>query len=267
MLLCAADAVGIAVTNVCPAQGASFIACAKAAKPAPEVPLTPVIDFKYPYGAATVIPTKLTVTRITDMYPAEGAVAAAYRRPPAFKRPKFITGKTAATGAEAGTAMHELIQFADLASLAAGPLAEAVRLLEGGFISAEQYDAIDFEKVARFTRSKLFMRMTASDELMREVRFNTLMPAAELLPYVPDAPTSEEVLVQGVIDCVFREGEHYTIVDYKTDRIKPEEMELLAERYAVQLKLYRRAFSQMANTAAISTVLYSFALDESIAVD
>ncbi|MPM87529.1 ATP-dependent helicase/nuclease subunit A [bioreactor metagenome] len=201
------------------------------------------------------------------MYPAEGAVAEDYPHPAAFRRPKFITGKAKATGAEAGTAMHELIQFCDFAALAAGPTAEAVRLLAAGFISDEQYAAIDFEKVASFTKSELFSRMSASDELMREVRFNTLMPAAELLPYVPDTTASEEVLVQGVIDCVFREGERYTIVDYKTDHIGPGEMGTLAQRYAVQLRLYRRAFSQMAKTKDVRTVIYSFALGESVSVD
>jgi ATP-dependent helicase/nuclease subunit A len=267
MLLCAADAAGLQVIEVCPGQEEHRQNEATHQKEAPTVPLTPVIDFTYPFKDATVIPTKLTVTRISDMYPAEGAVAVDYPRPPAFRRPKFITGKAKATGAEAGTAMHELIQFCDLAALAAGPAVEAVRLLEAGFISDEQYAAIDFEKVARFTKSELFSRMAAADEMMREVRFNTLMPAAELLPYVPDTLASEEVLVQGVIDCVFREGKHYTIVDYKTDHIGRGEIGTLVERYAVQLRLYRRAFSQMAKTRNVHTVIYSFSLDESVSVD
>ncbi|HWQ50531.1 MAG TPA: 3'-5' exonuclease, partial [Terriglobales bacterium] len=267
MLLCAAHAARLPVSEVRLGQAESPDKKEKAEKEAPEVPLPPAVDFTYPHGGATVIPTKLTVTRISDMYPAEGAVAEGYSRPSAFRRPKFITGKVKATGAEAGTATHELIQFADLAALAAGPEAEAVRLLEAGFISAEQYAAIDYEKVARFTRGELFSRMAGSDEVMREVRFNTLMPASELLPYVPDTPSGEEVLVQGVIDCVFREGEHYTIVDYKTDHIAPGEMSALAGRYAVQLRLYRRALSQMAGTSDIETVIYSFALDESVKVN
>jgi len=267
MLLCAADAAGLQVIEISPGKEDRRRNEEITEKVAPEVPLSPVIDFTYPYQEATVIPTKLTVTRISDMYPTEGAVAEGYHRPAAFRRPKFITGKAKATGAEAGTAMHELIQFCDLAALAAGPAAEAVRLLEAGFISDEQYGAIDFEKVTRFTRSELFSRMAASDELMREVRFNTLMPAAELLPYVPDTTASEEVLVQGVIDCVFREGERYTIIDYKTDRIGPGEMADLVSRYAVQLRLYRRAFSQMAKKEDIHTVIYSFALGETAFVD
>ena len=267
MLLCAADAAGLQVTEVIPGNELRKTDEVKLEKTAQEVPLTSVIDFSYPYRDATVIPTKLTVTRISDMYPAEGAVAEDYPRPATFRRPKFITGKAKATGAEAGTAMHELIQFCDLAALAAGPAAEAVRLLEAGFISDEQYAAIDFEKAARFTKSELFSRMAAADEVMREVRFNTLMPAAELLPYVPDTTASEEVLVQGVIDCVFREGERYTIVDYKTDHIGPGEIGTLVERYAVQLRLYRRAFSQMAKTKDVRTVIYSFALGESASVD
>ena len=64
------------------------------------------------------------------------------------------------------------------------------------------------------------------------------MPASEI---EPDCPPDESVVVQGVADCVFFEGDTMTVLDFKTDRGCTEGE--LIEKYAKQLKIYTDAFS------------------------
>lgn len=53
----------------------------------------------------------------------------------------------------------------------------------------------------------------------------------------------EFLSVQGMVDCLFGEGDSWTIVDYKTDWISNEEA--FIERYRPQLVLYREAVEKV----------------------
>ena len=75
----------------------------------------------------------------------------------------------------------------------------------------------------------------------------------------------EEVLVQGVIDCLFEDEQGLVLVDYKTDAItgrfqngfegaKP----ILADRYRTQLQLYTRAVEGILNKTVTHRYLFFF---------
>ena len=67
------------------------------------------------------------------------------------------------------------------------------------------------------------------------------------------------MILQGVIDCAFREGEEWVILDYKTDRGKTAEE--LAEEYRPQLLWYSRAVSQLTGQRVREAGLYALSLD------
>ena len=77
--------------------------------------------------------------------------------------------------------------------------------------------------------------------------------------YIPTAPEGEEVLLQGVVDCAFRTEQGLVIVDFKTDRIRPEEAPARAELYRPQLTAYSQALSRVLETPVAEMVLYFFA--------
>ena len=83
-----------------------------------------------------------------------------------------------------------------------------------------------------------------------------MLPAGEIYP---DSHSSEPVLVQGVVDCVFQdEAGGLVIVDYKTDRVPQEENEnFLIEKYQVQLELYGRALEKILNIPVSGLYIYS----------
>ena len=70
------------------------------------------------------------------------------------------------------------------------------------------------------------------------------------------------MLIQGVIDCLFREGETWVLVDYKTDRL--DSPEAFTARYAVQLAMYKRAVEQIGHIVIRDVCIYSFHLGRTI---
>ena len=72
------------------------------------------------------------------------------------------------------------------------------------------------------------------------------------------------IVVQGIIDCAFEEDGRLILLDYKTDRV--EALEVLKERYAEQLRLYRRAMRECFDMEVSETLIYSFWLGDFVKV-
>ena len=101
--------------------------------------------------------------------------------------------------------------------------------------------------------------------LKREQPFVLGIPASRLNAGFPE---DETILIQGIIDAFFLEGEgenlHAVVVDYKTDRVK--NMEELADRYRIQLDYYAQALSKMLRLPVTERIIYSFHLQREISV-
>ncbi len=183
---------------------------------------------------------------------------------PRMPRPSFLQ-KDGLTAAERGTALHEFMQYADYANACCHMEEELHRLEQQNFLTARQVQCIQREKLQRFFGSTLYQRMSASPRVMREYRFMSAIPATRLDPTLPDRFSDEQVVVQGITDCVFEEDGALIVVDYKTDRVKtPQE---LIDRYALQLQLYAEMLTETLHKPVKELLLYSFALDTQVAVE
>ncbi|MBR3069882.1 MAG: PD-(D/E)XK nuclease family protein, partial [Lachnospiraceae bacterium] len=107
---------------------------------------------------------------------------------------------------------------------------------------------------------KRFARAAKEKKLFREQPFVLFVPASEIRE---DYPADEEILVQGIIDAFFYEGDEIVLVDYKTDRVESAE-ELIA-RYKVQLDSYEEALTRVTGKRVREKLIWSFALGEAIA--
>jgi len=76
----------------------------------------------------------------------------------------------------------------------------------------------------------------------------------------------EPVTVQGTIDCYFREGDRWILLDYKSNYLEETERAEAAilEMYRSQLELYRLALEQIRGIKVDETYLYLFTLNKSI---
>ncbi len=77
----------------------------------------------------------------------------------------------------------------------------------------------------------------------------------------------EQSYIQGVIDCLFREGERLIIVDFKSDQVTRETRDNLVKKYEVQLSYYAQAVSTIARQAVAEKYLYLFRLGEAVSLD
>ncbi|NCB62286.1 MAG: helicase-exonuclease AddAB subunit AddA [Clostridia bacterium] len=230
-----------------------------------EEPVDPALvarlSWEYPHTNDVEIPSKLTATQLKGRALDEEVASQAPQAPKPlhFSRPGFMEEYQGLTGAQRGTALHLVMQFIDFAKAGSreGAAEEIRRLTEQQIITPQQGAAAEAEKVAAFFQSGLGQEMTASGTLRREFKFSILVPAAD---YWPGAGEGEEVLLQGVVDCWFETADGITVLDFKTDRVTEENVNLRAEEYRPQLAAYSRALEAVTGKGVAHKVLWFFQL-------
>ena len=125
-------------------------------------------------------------------------------------------------------------------------------LYENNFLSKEEVQSLDRNALIKFTRSDLFGRILKSEKVLREHRFSVSIPAKYIFK---ETKQTENIVVEGALDCAFKENGKYVIVDYKTD--KTDDLSLLYEKYSRQLKIYKYALSNIEETDVFETGIYS----------
>ncbi len=176
------------------------------------------------------------------------------------RAPSFAADADTAGYAAIGTANHAFMQFADFDNAKADIKAEAKRLLDKQFITEEQYGMLRFDSLCAFFESDIYARLKASRRVYRERRFSTQLDAKLFT-----GKAGEKVLLQGVIDCFFENGDgSYTLLDYKTDRIKAGEEAKLIERHGTQILLYCMYIEKLTGKPVRDAYIYSFALNKTI---
>lgn len=208
------------------------------------------IGYRYPHIATTTIQAKRSVTSIV-----EGNIGVSL---PAITR----GGRVSA--AVRGTSVHLVLQCMDLEKGRQDLEKELERLRRRGFVTDEQLKTVDREKLQRFLDSPL------ADEMMRngihrEYEFMFYMKAGELDRTLPAGARDEEVLINGISDCVIEKENSVVIVDYKTDKVK--DAAELVDRYRGQLELYRRAIGPRFSKPVEKCVIWSFELSKEVPVD
>ena len=116
--------------------------------------------------------------------------------------------------------------------------------------------AVRPDQVAAFFASPLGQEALCAPDLRREFKFSLLTSAARLDVSLPEG---EQVLMQGVIDCCFTGPEGLTVVDFKTDRLRPGEEQGHSERYRAQIEAYSAALSRITGVQVRRRVLWYFA--------
>ena len=236
--------------------------------------LTERFDYNYPNLARTKIPAKLSISRL---YPdiLDDAVLEVENGekplPKAVDAPRFIKNDEN-IAAKRGTATHLFMQFFDFDYAAEnGVEKELCRLVEKHFITEDDASLVNIEEVKTFIASPLFRQMRGATRIYREKRFNLHLPASEFASdeNLKAELEKEEVLVQGVIDCFFYDGEDIILVDYKTDRVfgdRNAAEEALRAAHSRQLSYYARAIEEICGVSPKKTVIYSLALGDEVIV-
>ena len=222
--------------------------------------LMEALTWHYPYEAAVAMPSKLTATqlkgRVLDQEAAEEAPRSQEIRPEPIRRPDFISKERGLTASERGTALHLAMQYLPLEGdhSVEGIRKELDRLETEGFLTHLQREAADPEVLAAFFASDLGKRLLAAPECYREFKFSVLTQGAEYGPGLE----GEEILLQGVVDCWFAEEGGLTVLDFKSDRIRPGGERARGEGYRPQLEAYSHALERVTGREVIHRILWFF---------
>ena len=185
-------------------------------------------------------------------------VERAMKRYQAGRRPAFMEPAKDADGAARGTVIHRFLSLVNLEQVRkpGGAETEALaavrdRMVEKQVFTPEEGGWIRPEAAAKFFASDIGRRMLASPEVHREWDFNL---------YLKD----RGMILQGMIDCAFREGDGWILVDYKTDRIRDEQV--FTEECRPQLEWYAVALRELTGRPVNECWLYALSVDKAIPV-
>lgn len=173
-----------------------------------------------------------------------------------------------ADAASIGTAYHRIMEFVDFKK-AINEAREcdkayinerAENLRVNGAISEAVFKALDLRKIYAFFETEIGMRACAAakEGLLSKEKPFTLRTEHH----------GKIVLVQGIIDCYFRDGAELVLLDYKSNRLsyrdRDADIERIKEEYKEQISLYRRALEEGTGLSVKEAYLYS--LDKSITI-
>ncbi|MDR3072251.1 MAG: helicase-exonuclease AddAB subunit AddA [Clostridiales Family XIII bacterium] len=224
------------------------------------------LDFVYPYTGKHTLKPKYSVTEITKSKKADTPGGDRQSQMPTY----FMSGSeeellvnaglspiTVPDPAALGSALHKAFEKLDY------PEAYAHRedvsyfeqfldkLVQQAFFSKSDRQELDTRVLQAYAQSDLFARATRAAQagnLYRETPFNYRM---EYL--------GEETIVQGVIDCWFREEAYIVVIDFKSGRFFPGkvgEEERIIERYGKQISLYCKALEEIEKMPVAEAYLY-----------
>ena len=257
--------------RVCPAEEPGGSGADEAVSPQADeafrAKLERLLAFRYPYAGAETLPSKVTATELKDRAEAdEDAASIAPRKARPFRIPDFAAAEKPLSGAARGTATHLVLQYMDFAQTGSEEAvrAEIERMRAARYLSDREAEAVDAGAIVRLFASELGGRIRGADMLRREFKFSLLCGADELL----GADSDDEILLQGVVDCLIEEGGALVVIDYKTDAIRTEKQ--LEERralYAPQLRAYAAAVERIFRKPVKECVLYFLSMGREARID
>ena len=227
------------------------------------------LNWQYPFAEAVKIPSKLSVSQIKNLQARDldslGMNTTSMTRQPRFMETDTVEkGTRAITGPAKGTIMHFVMQHLDFGRVSSeAEIAEQIEeMVKKELLRKEEAAAVDITRVLKYFWSDLGQRVLRAPKVYREVPFNLICKAATIFAGLDNS--SEELLLQGVIDLYFREGEELVLIDYKTDRITPNNRDELIEKYRIQVELYKTALEKIQGQQVKESYLYLFDCDEAV---
>lgn len=222
-------------------------------------------DWEYKHHNSVKIPSKLSVTDIKKAS-AKNIDSISYSIPQISKMPQFIEEEQNFNSAEKGTIIHFVMQHLDLQK---GVSEESVRKQVDGMIinellTDEEAKVVDVEKIKSFFTSNIGQRILNSKRVYREEPFVLRKKAYSVIHGLDDC--QDDLLIQGIIDCYFHEGDDLILVDYKTDFIFDGKVENTVSRYKVQMDIYKEALEKITGKIVAESYIYLFNIDQEVKI-
>ena len=223
------------------------------------------LSFHYDHLSATSVPSKQTATQLKGREKDKEAAENTTHNQVSdrlWRKPSFID--VAHCGKAYGSATHAVLQYIryDACDDLRGAEGEIQRLLDEKYISQEQAAMVNVDHIVQFFATDLGKKLRFAENVLREFKFSILDDAAK---YCPDVD-SEQILLQGVVDCALIEKDGITVVDFKTDRVTQQTVHSTAERYRPQIMAYADALARIYKMPIKAAKLYFFNIAEFVSI-
>jgi ATP-dependent helicase/nuclease subunit A len=219
------------------------------------------LNWEYKYKEACSIPAKFSVSELKrrfskiDIEDGNGLV----NSPTILKKPVFLKRSKDLSPVERGTLLHVVMQHINLDKTSSiNEIKEQVNsLIIKEFITEEEAKTIKIEKILEFFKSSIGERIIKAHKVYREVPFFIELPCSDIYSELPkETYKDEKVMLQGIIDCYFEEGDELVLLDYKTDYIS--DINEIRDRYKLQIYYYAKALEVMTGKTVKNKYLYLF---------
>ena len=113
--------------------------------------------------------------------------------------------------------------------------------------------------------SDLGTRLRNAEKIEREFDFYMLVPPSELDSSIK-SEYADDIILQGIADCFFYDGDGIVLIDYKTDRVGKDGATKRSERYRVQIDYYAKGLSEILGLPVKEKYLYFLNCLEAVAM-
>lgn len=185
------------------------------------------IDFVYPHSQLQAISLKNNVTAISHEQNIE------YNILPNKLNVKENLNATAPSSAEIGTLYHKALSEID-------------------FLSSYKATktVVPDENLLKLAHQKIFELTRGATQIHHEAQFMMYLPYNQIYT---DSEIENKVLVQGVVDLMIEFDDRIILVDFKYSK---SNIDVLTEKYATQLKLYKLAIEKAKHKKVTESYIY-----------
>ena len=223
------------------------------------------LNWKYAHHKSVNVPSKLSVTDLkvlkTNKFDSIQYKIPTLREIPAFKEKEVEFSK-----AEIGTIVHFVMQHLNIKqSLTIENMLEQIdEMILKKLLTEKEANTVDVKKIEEFFNTNIGRRMKQSPLVKREIPFVIKKQANEIINALDE---NDIILIQGIIDCYFYEGEEVVIIDYKTDDISQIGIDVVKDRYKPQILSYKEAVEKITNKKVKACYLYLFDVGKEIEIE
>jgi len=222
------------------------------------------LGFHYSYQSSVNAPTKLSVTDLKIMGNNKFE-SIKYKIPALRDIPAFKEAEIEFTKAEIGTVVHFVMQHIDIKIiLTKENIKKQINEMSSKkLLTEKEASTVNVDMLAEFFNTEIGNRMKQSSKVKREIPFVIKKRAKDIISTLDE---DDVILVQGIIDCYFYEGDEVVIIDYKTDDISQVSIDIVKNKYKHQILSYKEAVEKITNKKVKCCYLYLFDIGESIEI-
>ncbi|MBR5468090.1 MAG: PD-(D/E)XK nuclease family protein, partial [Firmicutes bacterium] len=223
------------------------------------------LSFEYPYKCYADVAASISISEIKRNYQQQ-MLEEKEETIKEYKKPEFTSETKGLSGAQFGTAMHAVMEHLDFRkTYTMSEVKDFVSHLANiSVLTKEEAQAVNVFKIMSFIKSDLAERIRKADRIKKEVPFAMEISAFEAYGKEELKCCEESVLVHGIADCYFKEGDKAVLIDYKTDYVPEGEEEHFFDKYKIQLDIYAKAIERSTGLKVDEKYIYSFYLEKII---